>query len=98
MVLVQKLKFFSLFIFGKIDQENVFDDILERKKLLHTIKQQVKKVEKLGFFQTDFFFGFGPKIGIFPSFFFEEKARIMCFTIKGQNNVFHDILERKILV
>ena len=32
MVLVKNLKFFHLFIFGKIREENVFDDILERKK------------------------------------------------------------------
>ena len=32
MVLVKNLKLFHLFIFGKIRQENVFDDILERKK------------------------------------------------------------------
>ena len=32
MVLVKNLKFFHVFIFVKIRQENVFDDILERKK------------------------------------------------------------------
>ena len=32
MVLVQKLKFFHVFSSGKIGQENVFDDILEREK------------------------------------------------------------------
>ena len=32
MVLVQKWPFFQLFILGNIDQENVFYDILERKK------------------------------------------------------------------
>ena len=40
MVLIKNLKIFHLFIFGKMREENVFDDILERKK---------KK--KLGFFQ-----------------------------------------------
>ena len=29
---VKKKKFFHLFIFGKISQQNVFDNILERKK------------------------------------------------------------------
>ena len=32
MVLVKNLKIFHLFIIGKISQQNVFDDILERKK------------------------------------------------------------------
>ena len=31
MVLVQKWPFFQPFFFGKIGQENVFDDILERQ-------------------------------------------------------------------
>ena len=31
-VFVKNLKFFHPFIFGKISQENVFGDILERKK------------------------------------------------------------------
>ena len=43
-VLVRNLKFFHLSIFGKIRQENVFDDILERKKAFLDYKQQ--KVKK----------------------------------------------------
>ena len=52
MVLVKKLKFSHLFRFGKIRQENVFDDILERKKsfFILYIKQKVKRDKKLGFF------------------------------------------------
>ena len=46
-VLVKNLKFFHLSIFGKIRQENVFDDILERKKaFLDYKKQEVTKVKK----------------------------------------------------
>ena len=46
MVLVKNLKFFDVFIFGKIREENVFDDILERKKaFLDCKKQKVKKVK-----------------------------------------------------
>ena len=52
MFLVKHLKFFHLFIFGKISQQNVFDVILESKKaFLDYKKQKVKKVEKSGFFQ-----------------------------------------------
>ena len=32
MVLVKNLKFFHVFIFGKINQQNVFDSILESQK------------------------------------------------------------------
>ena len=32
MDLVKKLEIFHVFFFGKIGQENVFDDILERKQ------------------------------------------------------------------
>ena len=45
MVLIKNLKFFHLFIFGKIRKENVFDNILETKKklFLYYKKQEVKK-------------------------------------------------------
>ena len=52
MVLVKNLKFFHLFIFGKINHQNVFDIILaSQKAFLDYTKQKVKKVEKSGFFQ-----------------------------------------------
>ena len=48
----QKLAIFPFFILREIRQENEFQDILERKRaFLHYKKQQVEKVEKLGFFQ-----------------------------------------------
>ena len=50
MVLVKNLKFFYLFIFGKIRDKNVFDNILERKKaFLDYKKEKVKKVENWDF-------------------------------------------------
>ena len=46
MVLVKNLKIFNLFIFGKIRDKNVFDNILARKKaFLDYKKEKVKKVE-----------------------------------------------------
>ena len=41
MALVKNLKFFHPFIFGKIRQENVFDDVLERKKAF--LDSKIKK-------------------------------------------------------
>ena len=50
MGLVKNLKIFHLFIFGKIREENVFDDILEKKKaFLDYKKQKVKKVKNWDF-------------------------------------------------
>ena len=44
MVMVKNLKFFHVFIFGKIRQENAFDDILERKKAF--LDSKIKKLKK----------------------------------------------------
>ena len=44
MALVKNLKFFHPFIFGKIRQENVFDDVLERKKAFLDFK--ITKLKK----------------------------------------------------
>ena len=50
MVWVKNLKIFHLFIFGKMQEENVFDDILERKKaFLDYKKEKVKKVKNWDF-------------------------------------------------
>ena len=40
MVLIKNLKIFHLFIFGKIRDKNVFDDILERKKAFLDYKKE----------------------------------------------------------
>ena len=50
MVLVKNLKIFQFFIFGKISKQNVFDDILERKKaFLDYKKHKVKTVKNWDF-------------------------------------------------
>ena len=50
MGLVKNLKIFHLYIFGKITEENVFDDILEKKTaFLDYKKQKVKRVENWDF-------------------------------------------------
>ena len=41
MGLAKNLKFFHVFIFGKIRKENVFEDILgKKKKLFYTLKSE----------------------------------------------------------
>ena len=46
MVLVQKWPFFQLFFLGNIGEENVFDDILERKNAFLGYKNKKLKKSK----------------------------------------------------
>ena len=51
MVLVKNWQFFLFLILGKIGQENVFYDVLERKNAFPGIKkQEIQKVEKMEMF------------------------------------------------
>ena len=73
------MKFFYLFIYGKISQQKLFDDVLETKKAFWDYKKQkVKKVDK---------HGFGEK--------FEIIFHLFIFGKVSQQNVFEDILETK---
>ena len=87
MVLVQKWACFQLYFLGNIGQENVFYDILERKKAFLGYKNKNFKKSK----SWHFFKGVNPcfwsKNGHFLHFLF------LC--IIGQENVFYDILERE---
>ena len=88
MVLVPNWPFFHLFLLGNIGEENVFYDILERKNaFLGYENKKLKKSRKIDIFPKGLVHGFGPKLVIFPPFFF--------FGDIGQENVFYDILERK---
>ena len=50
MVLIKNLKNFHLFIFGKMREENVFNNILQRKKaFLDYKKEKVKTVKNWDF-------------------------------------------------
>ena len=64
--------FSNFFFIGKIWKENVFYYILERKNsFLGYKKKEVQKVEKLPFFPKGLTKGFGPKIAVFPTSFFQ---------------------------
>ena len=70
MVLVQKWPFFNLFFWGNIGKENVFYDILERKKAFLGYKNKKFKKSKYWHFpRRRLTNGFGPKMAIFLSFF-----------------------------
>ena len=72
---------------GNIAKENVFYDILQRKKAFLRYKNNKFKRRKMDIFANGLTHGFGPKMAIFSNFFFLGNI--------GQENVFYHILERK---
>ena len=87
MLLVQKWPFFQLFFLGNLGQENVFYDILKRKNTFLGYKKKSLKSLKSDIIPKGLTHGFGPKMAIFPTFFFLGNI--------GQKNVFYDILQWK---
>ena len=79
--------FSNFFLLGKIDQENVFYDILERKNALLGYKKKKLKRSKIDIFSKGLTHRFVPKMAIFSTSFFLGNI--------SQENVFYDILERK---
>ena len=72
MVLVQNWSLFHVYILGNRGQENVFYDILERKKVLLCCKnKKFKKLRKLiEIFPKGLVHGFGSKLAISACFYF----------------------------
>ena len=70
MVWVQKWPFFELFFLGNIGQENVFNDIVERKIALLGYKNKKFKKSKNRHFSKGLTNAFSPKMAIFPTFIF----------------------------
>ena len=77
MVLVQKC-FFATFFLGNMGQENVFYDILERKKAFLGYKIKKLKSRKIDIFSNGLTHCFGPKMAIFPTFFFRQYSIGKC--------------------
>ena len=84
---MQKGPFFQLFFLGNIGQENVFNDILERKNASLRYKNMKFKKSKNWHFCKGVNPWFWSKYGHFSNFFFLGNI--------GQENVFNDILEQK---
>ena len=70
MVLVQKYRFFQVFFLGNIRQEHVFYDILEGENAFLGYKHKKFKKPTSDIFRKGLTQGFGPKMAIFPTFFF----------------------------
>ena len=80
-------KFSIFFIIGKISQQNMFDNILERKKVFLDSKIRKSKKLKNWDFSKGVSLWFGSKIWKFSIFFIIGKI--------SQQNTFDNILERK---
>ena len=70
---------FPTFFLGNIGQENVFNDILERKNTFLSYKTKSSKSQKIDIFPKGLTHGFGPKMAIFPTFFFWQYRPGKCF-------------------
>ena len=78
---------FPTFFLCNIGQENVFFDILERKNTFLGYKNMKSKKSKNWHFSKGLTHGFGPKMAIFPTFYFYVNI--------DYEKVLYDILERK---
>ena len=67
-----KMAIFPPFFLLNIGQENVFYDILERKMPFQAIKRRSSESRIIDIFLTWLTHGFGPKVAIFPTFFFRQ--------------------------
>ena len=87
MVLVEKLPVFQLCVLDNVGQENIFDDILERKNAFLGYKNnKIEKSKNLHYSK-----------GVNP-WFWSKNGQFSKFSFLGnigQENVFYDILERK---
>ena len=78
MVLVQKWPFFQLLFLGNIGQESVFYDILEGENAFLGYKNKKSKNWR---FSEGLTHGFGPKMAICPTFFFNDTATTEIYTL-----------------
>ena len=77
--LVKNLNFPCFLIFGKINQQNVFDVILESQKaFLDYKKQKFQKVEKSGLFQRGKSMVLVKNLKFFPCFYFWKNQPAKC--------------------
>ena len=63
---------FLTFFLRNIGQENSLKDIVERKNAFQGLKRRSSKSRKIDIFAKGLTDGFGPKMAIFPTFFFRQ--------------------------
>ena len=91
MLLVQKWPFFQLFFFKAIQaRKKSFTTFQNQKTPFQAIKTKSSKGRKIDIFPKGLTHGFGPKMAIFPTFFFQAiPARKMpIYDILEPNNAF----------
>ena len=76
--MVQNWPSFHLFIEDNIGQENVFYDILKEKKAFLGYTTRRSKSRKFKIFAKWLGHCFGPKLAIFPSFYFRQYRQEKC--------------------
>ena len=82
MVFVKKWQFIQLFFLGNLGRGNFFCGIVDRKSAILAYKNKNFKISKNFNFSKGITHGFGPKMVIFLSFFFQGiQAMKMSFTI-----------------
>ena len=72
MILVKKLKFFHVLCLSKIDREKVFGEVLDKRKLLKTIKTTVYEKRKIRIFPEGLVHRFGQKFEISSTLVFMQ--------------------------
>ena len=70
--------FVIFFCSGNIGQENVFDDILEQKRVFLGYKNKKFKKSKMAIFPKGLTHGFSPRMTIFPTFLFRQYRPVKC--------------------
>ena len=91
-----KMAIFPNFFLRNIFQENVFHDILEKKKPFLAIKTWSSKSQKIDIFLNGLTHGFRPKMAIFPNFFFRQNIPGKCLLryFKTKKTLFQAIKTR----
>ena len=62
--------FSNFFFLSNSGHENIFNDILKRKKAFLEYKKRSSKSRKIDIFSKGLTHGFGPRLAIIPTFFF----------------------------
>ena len=96
MVLVKNRKFGHVFIFRKISEKNLFDNILQNKSCFQDYKNEKLKKSKNWDISKGLVHGFGQKCEILPFFYFSSKKtkKLSLILFWNKKNAFKTIKTR----
>ena len=72
--------FSNFFFLSNLGKENIFNDILKRKKAFLHYKKRSSKSRKIDIFSKGLTHGFGPRLAIIPTFFFKQFRKGKCLS------------------